>query len=746
MRFFSFKRNGRLYIRLLLGITVSISLFLMASSFVYFFAFSRILQEKAFESDLRNLQQTSRTVAKTTESAQTVSFQIYRNSSIAKILYYSDPNAFDVQAAMIDLGNYLSSMPFIHSIYVYNPAQERYYIAAQNGQRGIIGEDELMDESIASVLADYQQYRPFAPIPRTILPSTRFPEQTAVYTYLCYDAIGLEQKINSAVIVNVSAEWVNRELGSSASGRTFLIDDQDTIRSVNDLQASALDANDASWIQASIQKEEAGFRITQLQGTKMLLSHTSSDLYGWQYVRMTPYEEVVKEMTELRSKTLQLASLILITGLLLSWVVSRYLYAPINQMESRVADLESERRNTSYAIRQNALIKLIQIQDFNPQVQLEKLKRIGIAFDFTKPYRLAYMRLDGYKESESLQSKDLVTYKFAIMNIATEISSRQYGVDAVDLGEDGILLLMNLPEHSGSEMEPVRDMLLEIQNACMEFIRMGLTIAVTPSTSRPEELHDAYKLAKEATLHRFFRGRACILETSELRLEPVAKYAFPVAKEKRMLDALLASKIDEAKSHLEDILSGTASYPISVVQSASAHISVSLGNMLAEIERNGLTRFGAPLQLSPPRFEQFETLAEMIQGYHCFFEELRETIVAKRSSKQEDLILRITGMIETRYADPNLSLNFIAEQLDMSTYHISRIYRQQTMTTIVDMINQVRISKAKELLGSTDLSISDIAEQVGYTSSSYLHRLFKKGNGVTPAEYRSAHSDRQQGS
>ncbi|MCR2802306.1 AraC family transcriptional regulator [Paenibacillus soyae] len=744
MRFFSIRQNGKLYIRLLLGITVSVSLFLMVSSFVYFFAFSRILQEKAFESDLRNLQQTSRTVAKTTESAQTVSFQIYRNSSIAKILYYSEPNAFDVQAAMIDLGNYLSSMPFIHSIYVYNSAQERYYIAAQNGQRGIIGEDELMDASIASILEDYQQYRPFAPIPRTIMASERFPEETAVYTYLCYDAIGLEQQINSAVIVNVSAEWINRELGSNGGGRTFLIDDRNAILSVDDLQSSGLDTEDAAIIHASAQKEESGFRIAELQGVRTLLSRTSPDQYGWQYVRMTPYEEIVKETKELRAKTLQIASLILAIGLLLSWLLSRYLYAPINQIESRVADLESERRNTSYAIRQNALLKLIQIQDFNPQVQLEKLKRIGISFDFTKPYRLAFMRLDRFKESESLQSKDLVTFKFAIMNIATEISSRQYGVDAVDLGDDGILLLLNVPEHASSELAPIGDMLAEIQNACQEYIRMGLTIAVTPPSSRPEELHALYKQVKEATLHRFFRGRACIVETDELQLEPVTKYAFPVAKEKRMLDALMSGKTDEAKLQFDDILSGTSSYPIAVAASASAHLAVSLGNMLAEIERNGLTRFGSPLRLTPPRFEDYETLEEMTDGYYRFFDELKDTLVAKRSSRQEDLILRITEMIDTRFADPNLSLNFIAEQLDMSTYHISRIYRQQTLTTIVDMINQVRIGKAKELLGSTELSVAEIAEQTGYTSSSYLHRIFKKLNGVTPAEYRSAHSAKQQ--
>lgn len=233
MRLHRMRRNGKLYGRLLAGITLCIVLALIVASSVYYFAFVRIVQKEAFESDVINLRQTSQAVAKTTESAQTVSFQIYRNSTIAKLLYYSDPNSFDIQGAMIDLQNYLATMPFIHSVYVYNPVAGRYYIAARTGQKGVIEADELKDHNIIGILDNYQEYKPFTPIPRMLKDAQSAEQTTGVYTYLCYDAIGFDQQINSAVVVNVSAAWINQELGSESSGsedRTFVVDDRGSVR------------------------------------------------------------------------------------------------------------------------------------------------------------------------------------------------------------------------------------------------------------------------------------------------------------------------------------------------------------------------------------------------------------------------------------------------------------------------------------------------------------------------------------
>ena len=55
-----------------------------------------------------------------------------------------------------------------------------------------------------------------------------------------------------------------------------------------------------------------------------------------------------------------------------------------------------------------------------------------------------------------------------------------------------------------------------------------------------------------------------------------------------------------------------------------------------------------------------------------------------------------------------------------------------------EYINQLRIEESKRLLLSTDLSVSEIATQVGYCNISYFSTVFHKLMGVGPFEWRSA--------
>lgn len=161
------KNNGKLYSKLLFTITLCIVLTLMVSSLFNFFTYMQIDLKKAYQSDVSNLTQTSKEVISMTESAQSLSFQIYRTFSVSKLMFYNDPNIYDVTAAMNELNNYLNSMPFIESIYVYNSANGLFYTASRQAEGGTFNKEELADKGILDILDNYQEYRPFTPIPRT---------------------------------------------------------------------------------------------------------------------------------------------------------------------------------------------------------------------------------------------------------------------------------------------------------------------------------------------------------------------------------------------------------------------------------------------------------------------------------------------------------------------------------------------------------------------------------------------------
>ena len=80
----------------------------------------------------------------------------------------------------------------------------------------------------------------------------------------------------------------------------------------------------------------------------------------------------------------------------------------------------------------------------------------------------------------------------------------------------------------------------------------------------------------------------------------------------------------------------------------------------------------------------------------------------------------------------------IADYVDYIPYYLNRIFRDRTGLTIVQYLLQERMEMAKKLLVRTDMQISSVASQVGYTNFSYFAKVFKGYTNMTPSEYRRA--------
>lgn len=84
----------------------------------------------------------------------------------------------------------------------------------------------------------------------------------------------------------------------------------------------------------------------------------------------------------------------------------------------------------------------------------------------------------------------------------------------------------------------------------------------------------------------------------------------------------------------------------------------------------------------------------------------------------------------------HLSLNVLAAMLGMSPYYFERLFKQSVGHTPHQYILHCRIEKAKQLLRTTQLSIMEIAFQVGCKNHSHFSKLFRKLTGMSPRTYR----------
>jgi AraC family transcriptional regulator len=86
----------------------------------------------------------------------------------------------------------------------------------------------------------------------------------------------------------------------------------------------------------------------------------------------------------------------------------------------------------------------------------------------------------------------------------------------------------------------------------------------------------------------------------------------------------------------------------------------------------------------------------------------------------------------------DLSLREIAAFLQMSPNYFTSLFKQSTGLSAHQYVIHCRIEKAERLLTKSDLSIVEVAQQVGFQSQSHFVNVFRKQTGMTPKTYRKA--------
>ena len=85
-----------------------------------------------------------------------------------------------------------------------------------------------------------------------------------------------------------------------------------------------------------------------------------------------------------------------------------------------------------------------------------------------------------------------------------------------------------------------------------------------------------------------------------------------------------------------------------------------------------------------------------------------------------------------------ISVDKLAEVVELSPFHFSRVFKQSTGMSPLQFVTRQRITRAQQLIRETSRSLIEIALDVGYTSPSHFAQIFRRVVGVTPTEFRSA--------
>lgn len=114
---------------------------------------------------------------------------------------------------------------------------------------------------------------------------------------------------------------------------------------------------------------------------------------------------------------------------------------------------------------------------------------------------------------------------------------------------------------------------------------------------------------------------------------------------------------------------------------------------------------------------------------------IKQSEYPRVNTRKYDYFKRFFALLATGYKQ-HRNVNWYAEQLHLSTKYFTSLIRQVSGRTTVDWINDRVIYEAKNLLLYSEMSITEIAYQLNFPSTSFFSKYFKNIVGINPSEFR----------
>jgi AraC-like DNA-binding protein len=99
-------------------------------------------------------------------------------------------------------------------------------------------------------------------------------------------------------------------------------------------------------------------------------------------------------------------------------------------------------------------------------------------------------------------------------------------------------------------------------------------------------------------------------------------------------------------------------------------------------------------------------------------------------------ITQFRSVIESRLSDSKLSVEDLAADMNLSRVQLYRKVKAVAGASPVELLRKARLSRAYQLLLTTDKSVSEVAYAVGFTAPSYFTKCFKEEYGMVPGDVR----------
>ncbi|WP_187374256.1 helix-turn-helix transcriptional regulator [Murimonas intestini] len=247
-----------------------------------------------------------------------------------------------------------------------------------------------------------------------------------------------------------------------------------------------------------------------------------------------------------------------------------------------------------------------------------------------------------------------------------------------------------------------------------------------------EQLPDAYHRANMLTGYYILSKKIQVIPEKLLGEKMDGPVQEP--EKERIMRCIKENKEDDMEECIRSLLDNLTAYHIKAAKNYLKMLTADVIRLSERISGEKNTEYEIYLE----DFLTYEIFIgqEDIETWLCqLFLQVKAQLKAWKQPSASSLMDEAVVYIEEHCQECCLSVELVSEHFGVSVSYFSKLFNQYTGKTFPDYMKQLRLEKARKiLLEDPDRSISDIAKEVGFNSSSYFSAAFRKYYGVTPSQ------------
>lgn len=220
--------------------------------------------------------------------------------------------------------------------------------------------------------------------------------------------------------------------------------------------------------------------------------------------------------------------------------------------------------------------------------------------------------------------------------------------------------------------------------------------------------------------------------------EPDDYYYYPVQMQRQLISSINSGDMDELHIAVEKIYYENFEKKNLDIENINCLFNNIIGTLISTIDTNGLR--GKSEDLNPNIIVNKLFKNDNINDMMSFVTDIAEKcclfVKEQMDNKKSDKIDDILSYVHQNYSDANMSVSQIAEKFNISHTIISKLFKKEMKMGMLEYITVFRLNKAIQLLTSTDKTVNEIAESVGFGNYRTFARLFVRQYGITAKQYR----------